>query len=72
MEIIDLKDNENGIVESDGATFNVNLGLIEQPSVGDFVIIHAGFAIEKLDQHEADIRIALFKELAEREHEIRG
>jgi len=31
---------------------------------GDFVIVHAGFAIEKLDQEEADERISMFEELS--------
>ena len=70
MKIIELMNDDIGIVEADGTTFKVNLGLIEQPAEGDFVIIHAGFAIEKLDRQEADTRIELFKELAERQHEI--
>lgn len=65
MKIIEIQDKNNGVVEADSATLKVNLSLVKNPQIGDFVIIHAGFAIEKLDQKEANIRINLFKELAE-------
>jgi hydrogenase expression/formation protein HypC len=32
-------------------------------TVGDFIIVHAGFAIEKLDKEEAAKTLALFKEV---------
>jgi hydrogenase expression/formation protein HypC len=57
-------DDGTGTVELDGAEYTVNLSLVSEPRVGDFVIVHAGFAIEKLDAVEADARLALFAELA--------
>ena len=56
-------DGFNATVEVEGISTNANVSLIETPSVGDYVIIHAGFAIEKLDEREAEKRIALFNEL---------
>ena len=53
-----------GIGELDGAEHDVDLSLVPDPRVGEYVIVHAGYAIEKLDQKEADERIALFRELA--------
>jgi hydrogenase expression/formation protein HypC len=50
-------------VEVEGTSTNANVSLIENPAVGDYVIIHAGFAIEKLDETEAEIRIELFNEI---------
>ncbi len=38
--------------------------MIEEPKIGDYVIIHAGFAIERIDREEADTRLELFEELA--------
>ena len=53
----------NGVVESDGVIMDVNIMLIEEPKIGDYLIIHAGFAIQKLDKKEALETINLFKEL---------
>lgn len=53
----------NGVVESDGVIMDVNIMLIEEPKIGDYLIIHAGFAIQKLDEKEALETINLFKEL---------
>lgn len=43
----------------------VYLDLIEEVSVGDFVLVHAGFAIEKLDKEEAEKTLSLFREVAD-------
>ena len=37
--------------------------LIEDPKIGDYVIVHAGFAIEKLDEQEAIERIEMFRQM---------
>ncbi len=42
-----------GIVESDGITMTVNLMLIENPVHGDYLIIHAGCAISRIDETAA-------------------
>jgi hydrogenase expression/formation protein HypC len=41
--------------------------LIDDVSVGEWVIIHAGFAIEKLSEEEAEQTLALFREIADSE-----
>jgi len=46
-----------------GNETETDLRLIEKPRVGDYVLIHAGFAIEKLPTAEAQQRLDLFKEL---------
>jgi hydrogenase expression/formation protein HypC len=65
MKIQEIKDDNSGVVVADDATYTVSLSLVKEPKVGDFVIVHAGFAIEKLDEAEANTRIELFRELAE-------
>jgi len=64
MELVELKPNGAGVAEVDGARYPVNLSLLDSPALGDYVIVHAGFAIQKLDRQEADARLALFEELA--------
>lgn len=65
MKIIEVNDNGTGVVALEGTRYDVDYSLIENPAVGDFVIVHAGFAIEKLDPAEADQRIEMFAELAD-------
>ncbi|HBM15873.1 MAG TPA: hypothetical protein DD381_05975 [Lentisphaeria bacterium] len=64
MKIIELTNNNMAVVESDGAKISISVALIDNPQPGDFVIIHAGYAIERLDQEAADKQIELFRELA--------
>ena len=64
MLIKEIPEPNRGVCDLDGSTQVVDISLIEQPVVGDYVIIHAGFAIERLDREEADARLELFEELA--------
>tara|TARA_B100001964_G_C13757955_1_gene390399 strand:+ start:271 stop:483 length:213 start_codon:yes stop_codon:yes gene_type:complete len=65
MKIKEIHDKNIGVVEADGAEARVSLALVKDPEVGDYVIIHAGYAIEKIDEEEAGKTKALFDELAE-------
>jgi hydrogenase expression/formation protein HypC len=47
-----------------GVRCKVSTALIEPVEVGDYVIVHAGFAIARLDVEEAEITLALFDEIA--------
>ena len=44
----------------DGVRRQVNLSYVPEIVVGDYVIVHAGFAISQLDQEEAEATLALF------------
>ena len=46
-------ENEMGTVEVDGVVRKASLILLEDVSVGDYVIVHAGFAINKIDEKAA-------------------
>ncbi len=63
MKLIEVDSDKMGKAEIDGSSQTVNLAFIDDPKVGDYVIIHAGFAIERLDVEEADKQIKLFAEL---------
>jgi len=64
MKIMTLVDERLGTVELEGTEYRVDFTLVDEPRVGEYVIVHAGCAIEKLDAAEADERLALFAELA--------
>jgi len=55
-----------GIAELDGVRRDINLTLVPEARVGNYVIIHAGCAIEVLDESEAQKTIALFRELEDK------
>jgi hydrogenase expression/formation protein HypC len=62
----DFTSNQIATVDTDGISREVRLDIIDHwPSVGDYVIIHAGFAIHSLIEEEALKNIALLRELAE-------
>jgi hydrogenase expression/formation protein HypC len=54
-----------GDAEIGGLIKRVSLDLVEDVKVGDYVILHAGFAIQKLDEKEAEHTLSLLKEIYE-------
>ncbi len=55
-------DNNAGIVDVGGLKRQVSLLLLEDARVGDYVIVHAGFAIHKLDEEAARESIKILRE----------
>ncbi len=66
MKLTSLE-GQNGVAEQDGVMINVNTMLLPVAKVGDYVIVHAGFAIHLLDEEEARKSIELFREIAAQE-----
>jgi hydrogenase expression/formation protein HypC len=64
MQIDELESPTHGTCASEGVRQPVDLTLIDTPTIGDYVIVHAGFAIERLDPQEAAERIAWFQQIA--------
>jgi hydrogenase expression/formation protein HypC len=64
MELVEITGENTGRVNSGGIRADVSLMMTPTAAVGDYLIVHAGFAIEVLDQEEARIRLDLFRELA--------
>lgn len=63
MQVISIE-GDQAITEVDGVKREVNLMLLDQDvKVGDFVIIHAGFAISRLDEKDARETLALMREM---------
>ena len=60
----EIKSIEGATAEVDfgGVIRSVNLSLVSA-KVGDYVIVHAGYAIEVLDKEEAERTLELFREL---------
>ncbi|MBL7069035.1 MAG: HypC/HybG/HupF family hydrogenase formation chaperone [Candidatus Omnitrophica bacterium] len=62
MEIIKI-DDKKAIARTEGLKREVDLRFLKEVDIGDFVIIHAGFAIEKIDKKRAAETITLYKKL---------
>lgn len=56
---------EMGRVEAEGISREVSFVLLREIEIGDFVLVHAGFAIERLDQSEARATLELLRDLME-------
>jgi len=54
---------DSAIVNLGGVRKEISLALIEDIAVGDYVIVHVGFALQKLDPEEAAQTLALFAEI---------
>ena len=50
-------------VSAGGAIFKAGLHMIENAKVGDYILLHAGFAIQKISENEAEETIRLFEEI---------
>jgi hydrogenase expression/formation protein HypC len=55
-------ENEMAICEIDGVQREACLMMIEGVEIGDYVLIHAGFAIEKIDEDEAQLTLQALRE----------
>jgi len=53
----------SGPVSFDGVRKDINLALVPEAGVGDFVLVHAGFAIAVIDEAEAERVFALLEQL---------
>ena len=54
-----------GEVDISGVKREVSFALIDEPAIGDYVLIHVGNALAKIDEEEAKATLAVFDELAD-------
>ena len=54
--------NEMAVCEIDGVRRDASLMMIDDVEVGDYVLIHAGFAIEKIDEEEARLTLQALRD----------
>lgn len=63
MQVVSI-DGDTIVAETDGVKRSASLMLLaDEVAVGDFLIIHAGFAISKLDEDEARETLRMMKEV---------
>lgn len=63
MKVVQI-DGDNIVAELGGTTKEARLDIIdERPELGDYVVIHAGFALHRIDPEEAKLSLELWKEM---------
>ena len=65
MKVVELIPPDNAVVESEGVSMEISVMLVADVKVGDYVIVHTGFAIEILDLEEAEKTLSLLREIVE-------
>lgn len=73
-KIIEIVDEENQIakVEVGGVKRNINIGMLDRDElhIGDYVLIHVGFAMSKVDEKEAEATLQLLRDLDSYDEEM--
>ncbi|MCS7230909.1 MAG: HypC/HybG/HupF family hydrogenase formation chaperone [Elusimicrobiota bacterium] len=63
MKVIELIDNNYAICEYEGIRKKVRIDLLKDVNIGDYVLIHVGFAIQKINVEDAQKTIKVYKEI---------
>ena len=64
-QVVELRDGDNAVVDLAGVRKEISLALVDHVAVGDYVIVHVGYALNKLDPDEAAKTLALFAEIGQ-------
>jgi len=67
IQITELLDDEQAAGAQLGVRVQFSTAVLENPQIGDYVLVHAGMAIQKLDDEEALETLEVWKDLQEAE-----
>ena len=62
--VVELLPGQQAVVDLSGVRKQVSIAMVDDAQLGDYVIVHVGYAIGKIDPEEAERTLALFAELA--------
>ena len=60
VQIEAVLDNDQAVVNLSGVKTEISIALVDDVKPGDYVILHVGYALNKLEQEEAEVTLALF------------
>jgi len=63
VKVEQLLEDDLAVVNIGGVKKEISIALIEDLAVGDYVIMHVGYALNKIDPEEASKTLALFEEI---------
>lgn len=58
-------DNDMAVVSVGGTKYNASLQMLDDVNIGDYILLHTGFAIQKLSPEEAEESLKVFAEFEE-------
>lgn len=58
--IVERRDGDAALVDVGGVRKEISLALVPDAAVGEFVIVHVGYALQRIDAAEAERTLALF------------
>ena len=61
-QVVELLPDDMARVTLDGVSIDVSIALVEDVAVGDYVVVHVGFALSKINEAEAQETLALLAE----------
>ncbi len=64
LRIVEIN-GKDGVGEANGLRRKVRLDFIREPMVGDYVMVHAGFAIERMNEEQAIANLKAIQEVAD-------
>jgi hydrogenase expression/formation protein HypC len=59
-QVVERLEGDDAIVDAGGMRKQISLALVPDTAVGDYVIVHVGYALSRLDPEEAERTLALF------------
>lgn len=68
--VVEIRDDEMAVVDLGGVRKEASLALVADVKMGDYVILHVGYALQKLDVEEAEQTLQAFRELAQVQPEL--
>ncbi len=63
--VVELLEAAEAFVDLDGVRQRISLALVDDIAIGDYVIVHVGYALNRLDPEEAERTLQLFAEVGE-------
>jgi hydrogenase expression/formation protein HypC len=64
VKVVEVGAGDTAIVDLGGVRKEISLALLSDVKVGDYVILHVGYALTRLDPEEAERTLALFAEMS--------
>lgn len=64
VRVTELLPDQMAKVSLDGVTKTVSIALVDDLAVGDYVLLHVGFALSKVDPAEAERTLAMIRDIA--------
>jgi hydrogenase expression/formation protein HypC len=62
--VVERTAGDAAMIEMDGVRKEISLALVPETQVGDYVIVHVGYALTRLNPDEAERTLALFAEIS--------